>query len=540
MSEVAPRRVHPARSRSGRDGGNLDAIANIGFIVGNDAVLVTDSGGSLRDGQWLRAQIRAGRTSRSDMSSSAMSIPITRSARALSSRTSRSYIGHAKLPEALKRAASFTRKGLADIIGADKVGPVVMPTQNDGGRPTSRSRRPSDRLQGAWTGTHDVRPVDARQAKAGCSFRRTFCSSGAFPRSMATCSAGSRSWTCLRLCGRAMPCRATGLSRSISPAAASALRAYLVALRDGVRAEIKSGGSIDAAVKTVAQTEQREMGCCSTTTMGETSPKPIKNSNGNKGRRERWTSSKTKRFWIAGSHGRGAGGRGHAGFAGVGDTDQERQRAGRICRSTIFGDKTPTTDDKAVQLDAPVRALDASLVPITITLANPKDVKGLYLVIDDNPSPVAAHFTFGPDADPKSIKLRVRVNTYTDMHAVIETKDGKLARDHEIRESVGRLLRPDGHERRGGDAGHGRDEAQGRRGRRRRQARRCDPDDPPSELQRDADEPGDARVHAGPLHPEYRRHLRQQEGLRSRHRHFAWPRTRSSLSAFCPTPPRAP
>ena len=113
-------------------------------------------------------------------------------------------------------------------------------------------------------------------------------------------------------------------------------------------------------------------------------------------------------------------------FANPGDTDSERQARWQDLQKSIFGDKSPTVDDKAVQLDAPVRALDASLVPITITLANPKDVKGLYLVIDDNPSPVAAHFTFGPDADPKSIKLRVRVNTYTDMHAVIETRDGKL------------------------------------------------------------------------------------------------------------------
>ena len=99
---------------------------------------------------------------------------------------------------------------------------------------------------------------------------------------------------------------------------------------------------------------------------------------------------------------------------------------GRICRRQIFDGKTPTADDQAIKLDAPVRAEDAALVPIKITLANPKDVKALYLVIDDNPSPVAAHFTFGPDMDPKEIKLRVRVNTYTDMHVVAETKDGKL------------------------------------------------------------------------------------------------------------------
>lgn len=113
-------------------------------------------------------------------------------------------------------------------------------------------------------------------------------------------------------------------------------------------------------------------------------------------------------------------------LAGFGDSDQQRDQRWQELSKQIFDGKTPTPDNQAVTLDAPVRAEDAALVPIKITLANPKDVKALYLIIDDNPSPVAAHFTFGPDADPKEINLRVRVNTYTDMHAVEETKDGKL------------------------------------------------------------------------------------------------------------------
>ena len=112
--------------------------------------------------------------------------------------------------------------------------------------------------------------------------------------------------------------------------------------------------------------------------------------------------------------------------AGVGDSDQERQARWVDIQKAIFGDRTAKTDDAAVKLDAPVRADDAALVPITIDLTRPKDVKGLYLVIDDNPSPVAAHFTFGSGADPKEIKLRVRVNTYTDIHAVAELRDGSL------------------------------------------------------------------------------------------------------------------
>jgi hypothetical protein len=38
---------------------NAGGIANIGFVIGRDAVLVTDPGGSLADGAWLRSEIRA-------------------------------------------------------------------------------------------------------------------------------------------------------------------------------------------------------------------------------------------------------------------------------------------------------------------------------------------------------------------------------------------------------------------------------------------------------------------------------------------------
>jgi sulfur-oxidizing protein SoxY len=79
-----------------------------------------------------------------------------------------------------------------------------------------------------------------------------------------------------------------------------------------------------------------------------------------------------------------------------------------------------------VKLDAPPRALDAALVPITLDLSTVKPIKGVYLVIDNNPSPLAAHFTFGPKADPRSLKMRVRVDAYTDMHAIAESQDGQL------------------------------------------------------------------------------------------------------------------
>ena len=106
------------------------------------------------------------------------------------------------------------------------------------------------------------------------------------------------------------------------------------------------------------------------------------------------------------------------------------KRAGRTSPSAVFNDRARQNGDSVIALDAPQRAEDASLVPMTVTLLSPradgKPITGIYLIIDDNPSPVAAHFTFGPAADPREIKLRVRVNTYTNVHAIAETADGKL------------------------------------------------------------------------------------------------------------------
>jgi sulfur-oxidizing protein SoxY len=108
------------------------------------------------------------------------------------------------------------------------------------------------------------------------------------------------------------------------------------------------------------------------------------------------------------------------------ETEADRAARWHDLQQAIFGDKQLQDGQGILQLEAPVRALDAALVPITITLTGTKAIKGVYLVIDDNPSPLAAHVTFGPAADPHLLKLRVRVNQYTQMHAVAETADGQL------------------------------------------------------------------------------------------------------------------
>jgi len=118
------------------------------------------------------------------------------------------------------------------------------------------------------------------------------------------------------------------------------------------------------------------------------------------------------------------GGPAHA--AGASDSDAERQARWEEIAKSIFGDRKIEPTDSLIKVDAPNRAMDAALVPITLTMAEKDKIRAVHFVIDDNPSPYAAHVTFGPAADPGELKLRVRINNYTNVHAVAETQDGRL------------------------------------------------------------------------------------------------------------------
>jgi sulfur-oxidizing protein SoxY len=109
-------------------------------------------------------------------------------------------------------------------------------------------------------------------------------------------------------------------------------------------------------------------------------------------------------------------------------TEAERSARWADLRHAIFGDRVVEDAGDRVAIDAPARAEDAAIVPVAIRVAPAiaPEVRGLYLVIDDNPSPLAAHFLLGPLADAREIVTRVRIDDYTYLHAVAETADGRL------------------------------------------------------------------------------------------------------------------
>src|SRR5258708_25534018 len=126
----------------------------------------------------------------------------------------------------------------------------------------------------------------------------------------------------------------------------------------------------------------------------------------------------------------------------------EAERAARWSerRDAIFGDRVVEDAGDLVAVDAPERAEDAAIVPVSIRVAETlgPEIRGLYLVIDNNPSPLAAHFVLGPLADTKEITTRVRIDDYTYLHAVAEAKDGRLYATAQFIKAAGGCSAPAG------------------------------------------------------------------------------------------------
>lgn len=96
----------------------------------------------------------------------------------------------------------------------------------------------------------------------------------------------------------------------------------------------------------------------------------------------------------------------------------------------IFPNRVLEDGSALLTIDAPYRAEDAAVVPValrtTLVADDPRHVRKITLVIDANPSPVAASFTLQPESGIDRIATRVRVDDYTNVHAVAELSDGKL------------------------------------------------------------------------------------------------------------------
>ena len=117
-------------------------------------------------------------------------------------------------------------------------------------------------------------------------------------------------------------------------------------------------------------------------------------------------------------------------------------------RQAYFGDRAITQSDDLIVLDAPERADDAAIVPVSITSKIPQTeerfIKTIYFIIDKNPGPLVGTFRFSPKSGRADLAFRVRVNAYSPIRAVAETNDGKLYMSRRFIKATGGCSAPAG------------------------------------------------------------------------------------------------
>lgn len=107
----------------------------------------------------------------------------------------------------------------------------------------------------------------------------------------------------------------------------------------------------------------------------------------------------------------------------------------RSVRAALWGERPiALAPPERLALVAPSRAADPAFVAVALrsTLGSaaagqgPDAVRRLTLVIDQNPSPIAAVFDLPADGALPDLETRVRVDEYSHMRAIAETADGRL------------------------------------------------------------------------------------------------------------------
>jgi sulfur-oxidizing protein SoxY len=138
----------------------------------------------------------------------------------------------------------------------------------------------------------------------------------------------------------------------------------------------------------------------------------------------------------------------HAGVRANDVPDPETAIWQKLKRS-LFENRPVASDARGiVELVTPIRAEDAAVVPVAIrtqlTQRPERYVRRIYLIVDKNPSPLAAMFELTPESGRADLETRIRIEEYTHVRAVAELSDGTLFADTRFVKASGGCSAPAG------------------------------------------------------------------------------------------------
>lgn len=123
-------------------------------------------------------------------------------------------------------------------------------------------------------------------------------------------------------------------------------------------------------------------------------------------------------------------------------TAEQNDTWNTMLKDYYFEDKTVIESNEMFDFEAPYRAEDGAMVPLSIVTKQAQTeelfIKNLWVIIDKNPKPLAGKFQFSPANGKADLSMRIRVDAYSPVRVIAETNQEKfLMVTHFVKSSGG-------------------------------------------------------------------------------------------------------